>query len=154
VLGESGSVRVVETPDVDILGPFDSNRTLLLYPSKDAVTLREMGPELANIDRIVVVDSTWQQAASVLRLPQLAGLKAIKLQATYNTAFWRYQQKGEEFLATIEAIHFFYLEYFQAMHPNEVYDGRFDDLLYIFVGMLRIIEEKKGLAKGEDEDDR
>ena len=55
----------------------------------------------------------------------------------------RLSQKGDEFLATIEAIHYFFREYAQALRPHEAYDGRFDDLLYIFVGMLRVIEQKK-----------
>jgi DTW domain-containing protein YfiP len=77
VLGAPGSVRIAETPDLDALGAFDPARTLLLYPSKESVTLAEMGEALRGVDRVVVVDSTWQQAASVLRSPQLQGLGGI-----------------------------------------------------------------------------
>ena len=92
VLGERESVRIAETPDLDALEVFDPARTVLLYPSKTSVTLADMGDALKDVDRVVVVDSTWQQAASVLRSPQLRGLKHVKLQASYNTSFWRYQQ--------------------------------------------------------------
>jgi DTW domain-containing protein YfiP len=152
LLGEPGMVRVVETPDVDSLGAFDPATTLLLYPTKDSVTLEDMTEaELRRIDRVVVVDSTWHQAASVLRLPQLASLtRRVKLARDYSTSFWRYQQKGDEYLATIEAIHFFFREYDAATNAaGTEYDGKFDNLLYIFMGMLQLIESKKHQAVSE-----
>lgn len=48
-----------------------------------------------------------------------------------KTMFWRFQQYGDEYLATIEAIFHFYREYCEIYETvDHVYDGRYDAFLY------------------------
>ncbi|KAJ3066904.1 DTW domain-containing protein 1 [Podochytrium sp. JEL0797] len=49
-----------------------------------------------------------------------------------KTLFWRYQSLGDHCLATIEAVYYFYRDYFSVYSPAEVYDGRFEGLLFYF----------------------
>jgi len=142
VLAGGERVRIAEVPGIDALGKFDPENTLLLYPSPAACTIEELGDSVSKYTKIVVVDSTWQQAASVLRHESLANLKHIRLASTYNTAFWRHQLKGDDHLATIEAIYYFFRERHEILNKGS-YDGRYDNLLYLFAGMLRLIEQKK-----------
>ncbi|KAJ3009949.1 UNVERIFIED_CONTAM: DTW domain-containing protein 1 [Siphonaria sp. JEL0065] len=54
-------------------------------------------------------------------------------QEPVKTLFWRYQSIGDHCLATIEAVYYFYRDYFSVYEPvGTPYDGRFDSLLYYF----------------------
>jgi len=148
VLCGSEDVRTVELPQVDQLTDVDPETTLLLYPSATANSMDEI-ENLEAITRVVVVDSTWQQANAVLRSDFCKKLKRhVKLGNSHSTSFWRHQTKGEDHLATIEAIYFFFRERYEALNKGE-YDGRYDNLLYIFSGMLRIVEESKKVSLDE-----
>jgi len=147
VLCGAEDVRTVEMDAVASLGALDPASTVLLFPSRSSVTLDEL-PNLRHVKRVVVVDSTWGSTGAVLRLPQLQGLPHVRLKDSNKTSFWRYQLKGEDHLATIEAIYFFYREWFEAAERTE-YDGRFDDLLHIFAAMLEVIQAHKAGASGE-----
>jgi DTW domain-containing protein YfiP len=169
VLCGEDEVRCVEVPEIDSLGTFDPETTILLFPSNDSVIISEL-EHLEKINRVVVVDSTWQQARSVLNVPQLKSLRKIRLANNYQTSFWRYQLHGEDHLATIEAIYFFYREWVMAINnigllpttttkssanitnssssnnnitPAKYDINQLDNLLYIFLGMLRVIEASK-----------
>lgn len=153
VIGGSDQVRTVELPNSRSLLPVDPATTLLLYPSSTSSTLAEI-PDLQSIKRIVVVDSTWQQANSVLRSEVCSQItRHVRLGQTHSTSFWRYQNKGEDHLATIEAIYYFFRERHQVLVQEEEYDGRFDNLLCIFVAMLRNIEQSKRLLSSHTEEE-
>lgn len=48
---------------------WDPQRTLVLYPADDAVTLDELDPQdLAGVERLVLIDSRWNNTTRVLRL--------------------------------------------------------------------------------------
>lgn len=48
---------------------WDPQRTLVLYPADDAVTLDALDPQdLAGVERLVLIDSRWNNTARVLRL--------------------------------------------------------------------------------------
>ena len=143
-------VRIEELPNESKLSEIDPEKTLLLFPTADSTTLEEI-PDLNTIERVVVVDSTWQQANSVLRSDLCQRLtRRVKLAKTHETSFWRHQRKGDDHLATIEAIYYFFRERYEVMNKGD-YDGRYDNMLYIFVGMLRVIEEAKKHEKEEEE---
>ena len=79
-----------------------------------------------------MLDSTWAYARALRTLPQLAGVPTVALNA-YATEYWRPQHgKGDECLATIEAIYYGVRESWQIERPTAVYDGRFDGLLFWF----------------------
>jgi len=142
VLAGGEQVRIAELPQVEKLSGINPAKTLLLFPSKDALAPAEI-PDLADIERVVVVDSTWQQANTVLRSDLCQSLtRHVKLAENHQTSFWRHQRKGDDHLATIEAIYYFFRERHEALN-NGTYDGQYDNLLYIFSGMLRLIEDSK-----------
>ena len=88
---------------------------------------------------LVVVDSTWQQSHRIMRDPRLGPLRRIKI-TSQKTHFWRYQNCGETYLATIEAIYYFFKELHTAMTHN--YSGEFDNLLYYYAFFYSMIQNK------------
>ena len=84
------------------------------------------------------------------------GLPCVKIDEQ-KTLFWRYQDVGEDCLATIEgksqpfflhpanltfslAIYYFYKEYVTKQLGS--YDGQVDDLLYYYTFMYNLIQNK------------
>ena len=63
-----------------------------------------------------------------------------------QTFFWRYQPEGmgEDHLATLEAIYYFYREHWDATHKDDggLYDGRYDNLLFFYSHMYKIIQAR------------
>ena len=129
--------------------------TLLIYPTKTAVPLVDI-ENVSHFHHAIVIDSTWSQSRSIVRDESLQALPHhIRLQ-DYKTMFWRYQNCGDYFLATIEAIYYFLRE-FTALTDRRIYkeslsredkkkvrldkdphsipsnyDGRYENLLLIF----------------------
>ncbi|KAI8063896.1 DTW domain-containing protein [Gongronella butleri] len=115
-------------------------RTLLLFPGPDAKTLSEIPRE--SFDRIVVVDGTWRQAQRITReAPQLKGMQQITI-APRKTTFWRFQDKGDTHLATIEAIYYTYREFADAYETDKPYHGQYDDLLFYYRFFYNVIQSK------------
>jgi DTW domain-containing protein YfiP len=132
-------VRVVEFVPA-AMASYDLATTVLLYPSKDAVSLRDLPPEdLARISRVVLVDSQWQRANQVLRHPAIAALRPVRI-STATTAFWRYQSHGSDHLSTVEALYYVMREFHEAK-TGRAYAGEFDDLLYYFSFTYSLIQE-------------
>jgi DTW domain len=78
-------------------------KTLLLFPKEGSRTVGEMTADEVNaVESIVVVDSTWAQAKHILADPRLSTLPCVRLGSEHRTEFWRYQDMGEDHLATIE----------------------------------------------------
>lgn len=148
VLCEAGQVRTQELPQaMDLLAKeIDPSKTLLLFPSADAKELGEI-ENLAQYERVVVIDSTWSQANIMLKSEFVSGVckdcPRVKLGSNHETSFWRHQDKGDDHLATIEAIYYFYKEYHEAIQGKPDAEGKYDNLLFIFVGLLRLIEDSK-----------
>lgn len=79
---------------------------------QDAKTLSQI-PK-GSFSKLVVVDGTWAQATKMVReTPQLARMRHVTI-APRKTFFWRFQNKDEHHLATIEAIYYFFREYYDA----------------------------------------
>eukprot|EP00996_Jenningsia_fusiforme_P001685 NODE_2553_length_1170_cov_29.066905_g2334_i0.p1 GENE.NODE_2553_length_1170_cov_29.066905_g2334_i0~~NODE_2553_length_1170_cov_29.066905_g2334_i0.p1 ORF type:complete len:290 (+),score=54.63 NODE_2553_length_1170_cov_29.066905_g2334_i0:149-1018(+) len=122
----------------------DPKRTLVIYPTDDAALLSEI-PNLRDYTDVVVVEATWQQSRSIASSDALRSMKKVRL-ANHKSVFWRYQSKADDFLATIEAIYFFYLEYQNALaglvdSDAAPYSGELDDLLFFYAHMYRTIQE-------------
>eukprot|EP00128_Syssomonas_multiformis_P013923 Colp12_sorted_trinity150504_noHs@12529 len=116
----------------------DDGKTVLLFPSKDAVDLSEIDPR--TVERVVFIDSTWQQAGGVLRAPQLQHLKRVRIRVE-RTRFWRVQNLDPFNLATVEAIYYLYRHYAEDFECGGNYDGRYDDLLYYFIYLYNKIQK-------------
>ncbi|CAI4225964.1 unnamed protein product [Auanema sp. JU1783] len=136
--------RVFDWPKVfDYRAEEDDGKgaTVLVFPSKDAVSIDKFVKEKGPIKRIVVLDCTWFQVTQMNRTPEIQGLPCVSL-SSYKTAFWRPQHNyNETFLATIEAI------YYALREVNDIqigpYDKSFDDLLFWFFYTKRKVLCKK-----------
>ncbi|CAH3025969.1 unnamed protein product [Porites evermanni] len=133
----------------------EKEQVILVFPSEDAVSLKMIGQDLdqqakelsdpnktALFDRVVFIDSTWQQCHQIITDKKLDGLRRVKLESAV-THFWRPQRnKPDTCLATIEAIYYFFKEYEQHVLKRE-YDGKFDNLLYFFAFQYNLIQEEQ-----------
>ena len=115
---------------------FDPSETLFLYPSKDAKRLTEL--DLTQYKRAVFVDSTWPQSKVICADPKLQSLTKVSID-THKTLFWRCQDEPPEFLATIEAIYFFYKAFIEAQNGG-IYNGEVDNLLWYYVFQYEYIQ--------------
>jgi DTW domain-containing protein YfiP len=88
---------------------------------------------------LVFIDATWQQSKVIARDVRISKLKRIKI-TKQLTLFWRYQEYGEEFLATIEAIYFTLREFMATVSGS--YDGEVDDLLFYYIFLYNKIQDK------------
>ena len=121
---------------------------VILFPDECAVELKDLPADEFNLIRnVIVIDGTWSQAAAINRTDPYCKLLRIKISPHLKTVFWRYQDLGEHCLSTIEAIYYFMQEFLEARQKRqennfevEVYDGRFDDLLYFFSFFYHLIQ--------------
>ncbi|KAL7712383.1 tRNA-uridine aminocarboxypropyltransferase 1 [Entamoeba marina] len=107
---------------------YDPNETLLLYPGKDAKNLSEI-KDITKYKKVVCVESVWSKANLVSNHPHLKSLQKVVI-SEEETIFWRYQKVDKTNLATIEAIFYFYRDWFMAV--NKTYNHEVDDLLYFY----------------------
>lgn len=98
------------------------------------------GPELK---RVVFIDSTWSQTNQIASDERLRELLQVELR-TRKTCFWRHQKgKPDTFLSTIEAIYYFLVDYRSAVRKEE-YRGQYDNLLFFYSFMYRLIKNARG----------
>ena len=149
-------VRVYEHPDyAGLPESFDAENCVVAFPSDDAVPWTALDG-LARVRTLILIDSPWQQAQKALALPQLAGLRRVKIdKPPAQVQFWRvaaHDSAGH--LSTIEALALLLKEHGAATGSN--FDS--DPLLFFFSLMRsRILEyhdrkeerrEREGLAPG------
>lgn len=81
--------------------PFTSKsiRQLISHFTKSSKSLDEI--DISKVKKLIAVDSTWQQCKAILRDPKMQGLPTVRIR-TEKTKFWRYQNHGEDHLATVE----------------------------------------------------
>lgn len=142
-------VEIYQYPDIpDYL---KSDNCVILYPSKEAVSIEELvKPKekqekeekektsgFDSIKYLVFIDSTWQQSRSIASDERIQKMKKFKI-TKQKTFFWRYQQFGEEFLATIEAIYFALKEVYQFTKGS--YSGELDDMLFFYSYFYQMIQ--------------
>ena len=117
----------------------DHSRVVLLYPTPDSVSLSEL--EEGSFDTLAVIDGTWNQAKPMAKIFGKMGFRHVRI-SSHQTMFWRYQSLDRTFLATIEAIFWFFVDFHNAFEKNKVpYDGRYDNLLFYFKLKYCVIQE-------------
>lgn len=68
----------------------DYDSVVLLFPTDDAKDVTALSEEeLAKIEKVVIIDCTWNQTAHFLKQENLKKLKTVKIK-TEKTIFWRY----------------------------------------------------------------
>jgi DTW domain-containing protein YfiP len=103
---------------------------------KESVNVRDL--PIDSYDTLAVIDGTWKQAKSMARRMKDKGFRHVRIDS-YETMFWRYQSLNRTYLATIEAIYYFFKEY--AIAQDQQYDGRYDNLLFYFKLKWQIIQK-------------
>ncbi|XP_061451805.1 tRNA-uridine aminocarboxypropyltransferase 1 isoform X2 [Rhineura floridana] len=102
----------------------------------------------AVLKKIVFIDSTWNQTNKIITDERLQGLLQIELKSR-KTCFWRHQKgKPETYLSTIEAIYYFLVDYHKEL-LKEKYEGQYDNLLFFFSFMYKLIKNAKCSAGKE-----
>lgn len=59
---------------------------------------------------------------------------------SHNTLFWRFQSLSREYLSTVEAVYWFFVEFHQSTEQS-LYDGRYDDILFLFKAKYYLIQD-------------
>ncbi|KAJ3291024.1 DTW domain-containing protein 1 [Rhizoclosmatium sp. JEL0117] len=108
-IGFPANASVAQQTQTEKTASIDQNNDLPESPSKKR-----------NIDSTSSIDAST------------SSLTTIKDPEPVKTLFWRYQKVGDHALATIEAVYYFYRDYFNVYESGKEYDGRFDGLLYYF----------------------
>ncbi|XP_067667818.1 tRNA-uridine aminocarboxypropyltransferase 1-like [Haliotis asinina] len=93
-------------------------------------------------DRVVFIDSTWNQTFRISQDERLNGLQKVELRCR-TTNFWRnHHGNPKTYLSTIEAIYYFMCEYHELFLSTK-YEGQYDNLLFFFA----CLHEKVNSAK-------
>ncbi|XP_060078101.1 tRNA-uridine aminocarboxypropyltransferase 1-like [Ylistrum balloti] len=91
-------------------------------------------------DKVIIIDSTWNQTKRISSDERLRGLTCLELK-TRHSNFWRHQKDlPPTYLSTIEAIYYFVRDYHDIFLASEKYDGRYDNLLFFFTFMYNKIK--------------
>lgn len=103
---------------------------------------------------MIVIDGTWKQANKIVRnTPLLQRVQKVSIEPRL-TNFWRHQKISVNYLSTIEAVYYLYVEYAQAydLKEGEVYDGRFDNLMFYYKYLYDLIQYTylKGAKKDKE----
>ncbi|KAM4743867.1 tRNA-uridine aminocarboxypropyltransferase 1 isoform 2-T2 [Anableps anableps] len=97
------------------------------------------------LQRVVFIDSTWNQTNKISTDERLQGLLKVELK-TRKTCFWRSQKgKPDTYLATIEAIYYFLKDFHQHCLGQE-YSGEYDNLLFFYSYLHSLINKAKTSA--------
>ncbi|KAI9487168.1 MAG: DTW domain-containing protein [Benjaminiella poitrasii] len=128
-------------------------RVLMLFPGPDAKKLSEIPRD--SFDHMIVIDGTWKQANKMVRgTPILQRMQKVTIEPR-STYFWRFQKISVNYLSTIEAIYYLYVEYSQAYELKDSeasYDGRYDNLLFYYKYLYDLIQYsyRKGQHKDKE----
>ncbi|XP_029431570.1 DTW domain-containing protein 1 [Rhinatrema bivittatum] len=89
--------------------------------------------------KVVFIDSTWNQTNKIISDERLQGLVQVELKKR-KTCFWRHQKgKPDTYLSTIEAVYYFLVDY-HTLVLKETYKGEYDNLLFFFSFMYKLIK--------------
>ncbi|XP_069767916.1 tRNA-uridine aminocarboxypropyltransferase 1 [Narcine bancroftii] len=105
----------------------------------------EVAAHLTPLKRVIFIDSTWNQTNKIITDERLQELLHVELR-TQKTHFWRNQKgKPDTYLATIEAIYYFLVDYHRLL-LKENYNGEYDNLLFFYSFMYKLINKAKYAA--------
>ncbi|XP_048825251.1 tRNA-uridine aminocarboxypropyltransferase 1 [Brienomyrus brachyistius] len=97
------------------------------------------------LQKVIFIDSTWNQTNKIISDERLQALLRVELK-TRKTCFWRHQKGSPDtYLATIEAIYYFLKDY-HVLCLSQDYQGDYDNLLYFFAYLHKLINSAKHAA--------
>lgn len=121
-----------------------SQKRKLEEQTTDGTVTKQRRIVKAPFDRVIFIDSTWNQTNRIYKDERLKGIRCVELK-TRTTKFWRHQHdKPETYLSTIEAIYYFLIDYHELFLCDD-YNGQYDNLLFFFCFMYHKI---RGLYNG------
>ncbi|XP_008308748.1 tRNA-uridine aminocarboxypropyltransferase 1 isoform X2 [Cynoglossus semilaevis] len=98
------------------------------------------------LQRVVFIDSTWNQTKKISSDERLQGLLQVELKSR-KTCFWRHQKgKPDTYLATIEAIYYFLKDLHEHCLAQE-YKGDYDNLLFFYSFLHSVVN--KSISEGK-----
>lgn len=98
------------------------------------------------LQRVVFIDSTWNQTNKISTDERLQDLLQVELK-TRKTCFWRHQKgKPDTYLATIEAIYYFLKDFHEHCLAQE-YNGEYDNLLFFYSYLHSLVNKAKTSAE-------
>ena len=130
---------------------YSEEKAILVFPGKDSKSLEEIchlvrTKKERNSDiafpysKIVFIDSTWNQCNKICEDRRMKELPKVMIESR-QTMFWRYQVgKPKEYLATIEAVYYFCVDYHNIVMDKE-YSGEYDNMLFFFKFMYQKIHQ-------------
>ncbi|XP_003969880.1 tRNA-uridine aminocarboxypropyltransferase 1 [Takifugu rubripes] len=105
-------------------------------------TTKGSEPRQRLLQRVVFIDSTWNQTNKISTDERLQDLLQVELKMR-KTCFWRHQKgKPDSYLATIEAIYYFLRDYHKYCLGQE-YDGEYDNLLFFYSFLHSVVNKAK-----------
>ncbi|MES1915407.1 MAG: hypothetical protein MHM6MM_007357 [Cercozoa sp. M6MM] len=112
---------------------FNPEDTMVLSIADDARYWDQVPTEeLAQIRRVVVLESTWRTWKQLAAHPRVKQLRHVRIRR-HETLFWKHQEFGAECLSTIEAVYWCMREYAERVHSDNERDRTsLDDLLLCF----------------------
>lgn len=112
--------------------------TIILYPAENATLAEDV--DVCSYTTVIFLEATWNQSNTMYsklkaEFPHIrvAQLRKQKTNYSEGTNFWRYQQNGDFYLSTIEAIYLFCKQ----IDPKTNYDN----LLYFFTFFFHLIQD-------------
>ncbi|GAB6030281.1 DTW domain-containing protein 1 [Chamberlinius hualienensis] len=145
----------------------DKTKVLLVFPGKNAKTLKEIAEmyhlatteKLVNaenvsevnrverrsplkfcfpFERVILIDSTWNQVRAIRKDERLKDILKLELVGR-NSLFWRFQRgKPRTYLSTIESIYYLIVD-LHTLFIDSSYSGEYDNLLFFFKFMFQKI---------------
>lgn len=109
------------------------------------IEARGSEPRVSPLQRVVFIDSTWNQTSKISTDERLQDLLQVELKSR-KTCFWRSQKgKPDTHLATIEAIYYFLKDFHEHCLAQE-YNGEYDNLLFFYSYLYLVVSKAKTLA--------
>lgn len=97
------------------------------------------------LKKVIFIDSTWNQTNKIISDERLQGLVSVEM-TERKTCFWRHQKGSPDtYLSTIEAIYYFMVDFHMQILEKD-YNGEYDNLLFFFSFMYKLIRDAKQAA--------
>ncbi|XP_046377047.1 tRNA-uridine aminocarboxypropyltransferase 1-like isoform X2 [Haliotis rufescens] len=117
-------------------------------PNSDSLEEEAKVASAPPFDRVVFIDSTWNQTYRISQDERLNGLRKVELQSR-TTNFWRsHRGNPETYLSTIEAIYYFVCDYHE-LFLSTAYEGQYDNLLFFFACLHEKVNSAKNKKKNK-----
>ncbi|XP_069029754.1 tRNA-uridine aminocarboxypropyltransferase 1 [Embiotoca jacksoni] len=144
-LRDGGSSRSHHSSDEPRVKRLKSQEVRGAENSKSPDEAESLESRVYPLQRVVFIDSTWNQTNKISTDERLQDLLQVEL-TMRKTCFWRRQKgKPDTYLATIEAIYYFFKDFHEHCLSQE-YNGEYDNLLFFYSYLHSVINKAKTSA--------